>query len=349
MKSKKWLVIAVSLLLVISTGVGVVAVIQFGGGNTDTPAENETVEWTGSDELLGDELFGTEPDFSFDHTAGDAVVDFDAGCEYFLDESLLAYLDRLETGVPATDEAGNYYLNADGKIVYDTATEKHVEGVLDNLITLINHFAREEYSINASHEIQRFYVRYYDRFLGTSFEDLTAGLAVCFPKGGADPETLHESVLAEFGFVSGDDFASVFKPLEVAEIRVDFSNVKPNAVENPDQWADVCIYDEVRNPEDSGYERNLEGWLYNVISACKKASLDAERIHLAQLIYAGSLADAEYRADWAEALIGCLSVENWTFDALKLAVEAEFGVCLDGNVPVQNYFETRNTEVNHEK
>ena len=147
MKSKKWLVIAVSLLLVISTGVGVVAVIQFGGGNTDTPAENETVEWTGSDELLGDELFGTEPDFSFDHTAGDAVVDFDAGCEYFLDESLLAYLDRLETGVPATDEAGNYYLNADGKIVYDTATEKHVEGVLDNLITLINHFAREEYSI----------------------------------------------------------------------------------------------------------------------------------------------------------------------------------------------------------
>lgn len=349
MKSKKWLVIAVSILLVISTGIGVVAVIQFGGGNTDTPAENETVEWTGSDELLGDELFGTEPDFSFEHTTGDAVVDFDEGCEYFLDESLLAYLDRLETGVPATDEAGNYYLNADGKIVYDDSTEKHVEGVLDNLIVLINHFAREEYSINANHEIQRFYVQYYDRFLDTSFDDLTAGLAVCFPKGGADPETLHESVLAEFGFVSGDDFASVFKPLEVAEIRVEFYNVKPNAVENPDQWADVCIYDEIKNPEDSGYERNLEGWLYNVISACKKASLDEERTHLAQLIYAGSLADAEYRTDWAEALIGCLSLEDWTFDALKLAVEAEFGVCLDGNVPVQNYFETRNTEVNHEK
>ena len=349
MKSKKWLVIAVSLLLVISTGIGVVAVIQIGGGNTDTPSENETVEWTGSDELLGDELFGTEPDFSFEHTTGDAVVDFDAGCEYYLDESLLAYLDRLETGVPATDEAGNYYLNADGKIVYDTATEKHVEGVLDNLITLINHFAKEEYSIEANHQIQRFYVRYYDRFLGTSFEDLTAGLAACFPKGGADPEILHESVLAEFGFVSGDDFASVFKPLEVAEIRMEFYNVKPNEVENPDQWADVCIYDEVKNPEDSGYERNLKGWLYNVISSCKKASLDEERIHLAQLIYAGSLADAEYRADWAEALIGCLSVEDLTFDTLKLAVEAEFGVCLDGNVPVQNYFETKNTEVNHEK
>ena len=349
MKSKKWLVIAVSLLLVVSTGIGVVAVIQFGDGTPNTPAENETVEWTGSDELFGGELFGTEPNFQFEHITGDAVVDFDDGCEYFLDESLLPYLERLEMGVPATDEAGNYYLNADGKIVYDTATEKHVEGVLDNLITLINHFAREEYSINASHEIQRFYVQYYDRFLDTSFDDLTAGLAVCFPKGGADPETLHESVLNEFGFVSGDDFASVFKPLEVAEIRVDFSNVKPNAVELTDEYKALCIYDEVQNPEDSGYERNLEGWLHNVISACKKASLDEERIHLAQLIYAGSLADAEYRADWAEALIGCLSVEDWTFDTLKLAVEAEFGVCLDGNVPVQNYFETRNTEVNHEK
>ena len=349
MKSKKWLVIAVSLLLVVSTGIGVVAVIQFGDSTPNTPAENETVEWTGSDELLGGELFGTEPNFQFEHITGDAVVDFVDGFEYFLDESLLPYLERLEMGVPATDEAGNYYLNADGKIVYDDSTEKHVEGVLDNLITLINHFAREEYSINASHEIQRFYVQYYDRFLDTSFDDLTAGLAVCFPKGGADPETLPEAVLNEFGFVSGDDFASVFKPLEVAEIRVDFSNVKPHAVEKTDQWADVCIYDEVRNPEDSGYERNLEGWLYNVISACKKASLDEESIHLAQLIYAGSLADAEYRADWAEALVECLSSEDRTFDTLKLAVEAEFGVSLDGNVPVQNYFETKNTEVNHEK
>ena len=344
MKSKKWLVIAVSLLLVISTGIGVVAVIQFGSGNSDTPSENETVEWTGSDEL-----FETEPNFQFEHTTGDAVVDFDEGCEYFLDESLLPYLERMEMGVPATDEEGNYYLNADGKIVYDTATEKHVEGVLDNLITLINHFAREEYSINASHEIQRFYVQYYDQFLGSSFDDLTAGLAACFPKGGADPETLHESVLKEFGFVSGDDFASVFKPLEVAEIRVDFSNVKPNAVELTDEYKALCIYDEIKNPEDEGYERNLEGWLHNVISTCKKAALDEERIYVAQLIYVGSLADAEYRADWADELVKCLSVEDWRFDPLKLAVEASFGVSLDGNVPVQNHFETKNTEVNHEK
>ena len=346
MKSKKWLVIAVSLLLVVSTLIGAVAVIQFGGGTPNTPSENETVEWTAS-EL--EDLFGTEPDFSFEHTTGDAVVDFDDGCEYFLDESLLPYLERMEMGVPATDEEGNYYLNADGKIVYDTATEKHVEGVLDNLITLINHFAREEYSINASHEIQRFYVQYYDQFLGSSFDDLTAGLAACFPKGGADPETLHESVLKEFGFVSGDDFASVFKLLEVAEIHVDFSNVKPNAVELTDEDEALCIYDEVKNPDDEGYERNLEGWLHNVISACNHADLDEERIYVAQLIYVGSLADAVYRADWADELVKCLSVEDWRFDPLKLAVEASFGVSLDGNVPVQNFFENENMEVNHEK
>ena len=348
MRTKKWVIIAVSILLVISTGIGAVAVIQL-GSTSGSPAEKETVDWTDSDQMLGDELFGTEPNFQYEHITGDAVVDFDDGCEYVLDESLLPYLERLEMGVPATDEAGNYYLNADGKIVYDTATEKHVEGVLDNLITLINYFAREEYSINASHEIQRFYVQYYDQFLGSSFDDLTAGLAACFPKGGADPETLQESVLNEFGFVSGDDFASVFKLLEVAEIRVDFSNVKPNAVELTEDYKALGIYDEVKNPDDEGYERNLEGWLHNVISACKNADLDEKRIYVAQLIYVGSLADAEYRADWEDELVKCLSVEDWRFDPLKLAVETSFGVSLDGNVPVQNYFETRNMEVNHEK
>ena len=346
MKNKIWGTIAVAILLLIAMGLGVLAVFRFETADPRDPAESNTLEGEASGT---DMVVGTEPDYLFEHVTGEGVVDFDEGCEVFLDMSLLPYLERLENGVPAIDEDGNYYLNADGKIVYDTSTEKHVEGVLDNLITLINHFAGEEYSMEASHQIQRFYVQYYDRFRGTSFEDLTAGLAVCFPKGGADPETLHESVLNEFGFVSGDDFASVFKPLEVAEIRVDFSNVKPHAVELTDEYKALCIYDEVQNPEDSGYERNLEGWLHNVISACKKASLDEERIHLAQLIYTGSLADAEYRADWAEALIGCLSVEDRTFDTLKLAVEAEFGVSLDGNVPVQNYFETKNTEVNHEK
>jgi hypothetical protein len=77
--------------------------------------------------------------------------------------------------------------------------------------------------------------------------------------------------------------------------------------------------------------------------------VDEERIYVAQLIYMGSLADAEYRADWADELVKCLSVENWRFDPLKLAVETSFGVSLDGNVPVQNYLETKNTEVNHEK
>ena len=77
MRNKKRVIIAVSLLLVISTGIGVVAVIQCGGGNTNTPAENETVEWTGSDELFGGELFGTEPNFQFEHITGDASVHTD--------------------------------------------------------------------------------------------------------------------------------------------------------------------------------------------------------------------------------------------------------------------------------
>ena len=346
MKNKIWVTIAVAILLLIAMGLGVLAVFRFETADPRDPAESNTLEGEASGT---DMVVGTEPDYLFEHVTGGTVVDFDEGCEVFLDMSLLPYLERLENGVPATDEDGNYYLNADGKIVYDTSTEKHVEGVLDNLITLINHFAGEEYSMEASHQIQRFYVQYYDRFHDTSFDDLVAGLAMCFPKGGADAETLAETVLEVFGIAGGDDFASVFKTLEVAEIRVDFSNVKPQEVELSADDEALCIYDDVKNPEDSGYERNLESWLHNVISVCKEASLDDERIQVAQLVYVGSLADAAYRADWDDTLIRCLSVENWTFDDLKLAVETEFGVSLDGNVPVQYHFEMKNMEVDHEK
>ena len=119
----------------------------------------------------------------------------------------------------------------------------------------------------------------------------------------------------------------------------------PLEVEVTDEIESLCIYDSWYNEEDDGYERNLEAWLHNVIKVTHEANLSEEKIIVAQIVYAGSVADADYRSDWADALVKCLSIEDWSYDNLKLAVEAEFGVCLDNNVPIQEYFEVLDAEV----
>ena len=100
----------------------------------------------------------------------------------------------------------------------------------------------------------------------------------------------------------------------------------------------LCIYSFLKTEEDDGYERNLEGWLHHVVKAVSESELDDESVIVAQLLYAGSIADAEYRSDWAEALVRCMAIENMTFDNFKLAVDKEFGVCIDYNQPLFDYF-----------
>ena len=288
-----------------------------------------------------DDNFGV----TLDPSTGNYVIEFDKGNEVYLDSSLIAYLERMEQGVPDIDENGNYYLYNDGDLVYDESQEKDLEGVLDNIILLINHFAKREYSMDASHQIQRFYVEYYDRFVGVSFEEMANKMAECFPRGGADPGELNDKVIEVFGFNRGDECVFVFSPLTLAEVKVEFYNVMPLEVEVTDEIESLCIYDSWYNEEDDGYERNLEAWLHNVIKVTQEANLSEEKIIVAQIVYAGSVADADYRSDWADALVKCLSIEDWSYDNLKLAVEAEFGVCLDNNVPIQEYFEVLDAEV----
>lgn len=335
MQAKKVLIIAVIGIIAAAVIVGVAFALRH---KNSTPSVN-------SQEVTTGQSSETNGDVHFEHTTGDAVVEFDEGNEAFFDASLTAYLERMEFGTPAMDEDGNYYFDADGDIVYDMSEEKHLEGVLDNLITLINHFAKEEYSMEASRQIQRFYVTYYDRFLETKYEDLVANIAKCFPKEGADPETLAETMLEVFGFNRGDGFAFVFSPIEVAPIRVEFYNVLPATVIINDELERLCIYDGWHNEEDDGYERNLEGWLHNVIQITKEAGLPEEKIIAAQILYAGSLANAEYRSEWKEALIRCFTIEDLSYDNFKLAVESEFCVCTDYNVPLMDYFAAVGSEV----
>ena len=327
-------IIIVSVIIVISMVIG--GVLLF----IDRDEPIDPIDPSITDAPI-DDNFGV----TLDPSTGNYVIEFDEGNEVFLDTSLIAYLERMEQGVPDIDENGNYYLYNDGDLVYDESQEKDLEGVLDNIILLINHFAKREYSMDASHQIQRFYVEYYDRFVGVSFEKMANKMAECFPRGGADPGELNDKVIEVFGFNRGDECAFVFSPLTLAEVNVEFYNVMPLEVEVTDEIESLCIYDSWYNEEDDGYERNLEAWLHNVIKVTQEANLSEEKIIVAQIVYAGSVADADYRSDWADALVKCLSIEDWSYDNLKLAVEAEFGVCLDNNVPIQEYFEVLDAEV----
>lgn len=283
---------------------------------------------------------------SLDSNAGNYVIEFDEGNEVFLDTSLIAYLERMEQGVPAVDENGNYYLHDNGALVYDMSQEKNLEGVLDTLILLINHFAEAEYSMDASHQIQRFYVEYYDRLTALTFENMVAKMAECFPRGGADPEELPVKMQEVFGHCRADNFSFVFSPMKVAPIKTEFCNVLPKTVELTEELESLCIYDAWKSETGNDYERNLEAWLHNVIAVVSEAKLTEEKIMVAQMVYAGSMTDAAYRSDWASALVSCLSIDEWSYDGLKLRIEAEFGVSLDHNVPVQDYFEAQETEGN---
>ena len=338
--NKKSIIIAVVLAVVV---IIVCVLMTFNQNDTfDSRGANDTTE----QRVVNDNnVVESTPDYRFEHSTVDTVIEFDERNEVFLDMSLIPYLERMEFGTPAVDGDGNYYFDTDGDIVYNADEEKHIEGVLDNLITLINHFAKEEYSMEASHQIQRFYVTYYDRFLETKYEDLVANIALCFPKGGADPETLPDTMFEVFGYNRGDRFAFVFSPFEVAPIKVEFYNVLPSDTVLTEAEERLCIYENWRNPEDDGYERNLEGWLHNVIRVLSEQGYNDETIIFAQILYAGSLADAEYCSDWDKALIRCFTIDDMSYDNFKLTVENEFGVCTDYNVLLMDYFAAVSMEV----
>ena len=280
---------------------------------------------------------------NFEHTTGEPIIDFDDGNENYFDHSLIAYLEHMERGVPAIDENGNYYLK-NGEIVYVNGNEEKVEKILDNLILLINHFAKSEYSLEASHQIQRFYVGYYDSLAEIPFNELVDKLAKCFPKDGADPVTFSQSVSNVFGYSIGDYCAFVFDPMTAPQVKIKFYNVLPENITLTDELESLCIYDNWKNADDDGYERNLEMWLHNVISVTSNADFSIEYSIVAQMLYAGSIADAEYLSDWSEALLRCFEIEAFTYDNFKLAVEQEFGVSIDHNQALIECFEVKNTE-----
>lgn len=321
---KNVLVIILTLLI---AGGTVFGAIMFANRKPDeTPDTDSTTEQPST------------PSIEMDHQTGETIPELDEGNEVFLDDNLVMQLVRLETGVPKTDDNGNFVIDSDGDLVYTDGDEDAVNGILDRLITLVNHFAEKEYSLDANRQVQRFYFEYRNYFADIPVTDMCDRIASCIPASGSDPELLSAKAEEVFGFNRGDGYAFVFNSIPVSDISVQFCNIKPNGVELSDESESLCLYLECRNPDDDGYERNLEAWLHQIISIMKASEYTDDAVHMAQLLYAGSLCDAEYRSDWSDALLRCIGDGKSSFDALEEAVMHEFGVCIDYNALLIDYY-----------
>ena len=276
-------------------------------------------------------------DVELDSTPGETFPDFENGNEIYIDEMVFARLEHMQNRTPATDENGNYTLYLDGTIVYDDK-EDEVNGILVMMIKLINNFAREEYSLEAHHQVQRFYLELRSELDTYSFDELCEKIALCIPKAGANEENLHETVKTVFDIDCGGSLDFVFKPIGVTDIAVEFYNVLPLEVTLTEEAQSLCIFNCWHSEENEEYERNLEAWLCSIIDVMQKNSKNDKEIIAAQLLYAGTLADTEYKADWADRLVKCFAIENMNYEAFKTTVVNEFGVSIDFNLPLQKYF-----------
>lgn len=265
--------------------------------------------------------------------------------EVYLDPNLIARLEQMQRGYPALDEEGNYMLHPNGEIVYEGGDPETADEIRLRLLLLVNRFAQKKYSVIANQQVQRLYFEYHERFVNEDFEVLCDKLAKCIPVGGIDQDELVQKASEVFGFYRGDEFSFVFVPTPIAVNKVRFCEVKPHDIELDTVAKSFCIYEDEKSEDESEYERNLEGWLFQMIAATQDAKLSNNHVYLAQLLYLGSLADAKYRSDWKNCLLECLSLKEMNYDDLKLAVMERFGVCIDNNTPLRTYFKTLNMEM----
>lgn len=272
------------------------------------------------------------------------LYQLEVGNEIFLDSTVADRLERMRRSVPAMDDLGNYLLDDSDNLVYEGKDERRAERIGSRLSFLINYFAEKSYSMVAHHQVQRLYFEYHERWQSVPLVTLCDQLSRCIPAGGTDAVTLTKQASEVFGIQRGDQFLFVFDPVVIAQRQVVFCDVKPPTVALDENAEALCIYEVEKSDCDDGYERNLEGWLHQVIARGKDEGFTDEQIQMAQLLYLGSLADANYRSDWAHALAECLMTDPLTYDVLKLSVMDAFGVCIDYNTPLRQYFESKNME-----
>ena len=263
----------------------------------------------------------------------------------YINQGVLAEIERAMTGVPAADENGSILTDEKGEFFFEATTAFDFTNIENNLAIIINHFADKGYSFDSIQQIQRMYFHYSSNYSKYGIEELLEKLESCFPPDGTTPEALTERAKEVFGHVREDGFPFVFEDTVVADLSFYFCDVKPYFNEElSEEDEKICIFDVWHSEENAEYERNLELWCHKIIMDLQKKNTDSEAIIAAQILYAASLADTEYHATLIEKLELCFA-DNAIHDIPRLndKVYEVFGINIEDNVPLMDYLQEVNS------
>lgn len=256
-----------------------------------------------------------------------------------MDTAILTEIERMNTGTPQADEYGNYLTDQYGYIIFESNCDVDYTEMENNLCVIINYFADRGYSNEAIRQIQRYYYHYARSFAKYETSNILEKIALCFPANGTTPHDLTEKAEEIFGQIREDGFPFVFEsPVAVADIKIVFCNVKAwSNLELSAEKEHLCLYDVLYSGNEN--ERNLEGWLHKIINEMSAMGHGEKELIIAQLLYAGSLAESEYRHDLVNEISSSVTTEPFSVESLKTSIHASFNVNIEDNLALMNYLE----------
>ena len=322
-------IIILFIVLIVATIVGTVFLIK--GLNDDKPIED-----TGT---VDTDVNTPQPD-PIKPIEGNTTLTEER--EVLLDKNIIDCIDQANAKMPVVGDDGNYLTDKDGNLVYEDTVTIDYTNVKENLTVIINAFADAGYSDEVIRYVQRFYFVYYDQLDEYESENMIAKLMSCFAKTGNTTDTLYDKALNIFGFEREDRFAFVFEEMMPAgETKVLFFDVKPTfEIEWADELESLCIYHIWHTEEsDAQYERNLEAYLHTIVFYMHENGASAHDIRLAQLLYCGFMADAEYKADWLDFMLDVFKDGTPDYDELRNVLLEEYGFDIYGNQIISSYYE----------
>jgi len=262
----------------------------------------------------------------------------------YVNHGILSEIERTMAGVPVADENGSILTDEAGSFIFEATTAFDFTNIENNLAIMINHFADKGYSFDSIQQIQRMYFHYSSNYSKYEIDELLDKLEACFPSNGTTPEALTEKAKEVFGHVREDGFPFVFEDTVVAEFSFYFCDVKPYFNEELSEEDEmICIFDIWHSEENAEYERNLELWCHKIVKELQKKNMDDETIIAAQILYAASLADTEYRATLIDDLVLCFA-DDAMYDITVFNDKAYeiFGINIEDNVPLMEYLKEVN-------
>ena len=304
MKKRTVWIIVIALILVIAAVAVWLILRDKNSGNEDntTPEGGTTAETVNPAELM--EMPALEGDTGLSEERQELV-----------NTAILAEIDLMTYGNPTVNEAGSYVALENGELYRESQGNPDFSNYPANAAVLINAFAEKGYSDTAINQIQRMYFHYWKAYSVYTTDELIQKLGQCIPAGGTTSEALTKKAYDVFGHVREDGFAFVFKDEQVGTITPLCAEVDPYFVnELSDSQKALVLYSELQFTDGGEYERNLEKWLSKIVYELSEAGFSERQIYEAQILYAGTIADAEYFSDEISRFEECVILIDTDFD-----------------------------------